>query len=99
MGTPCLWAIMMVPGFEVTRHAGVRVMDETVTRTVLNVIGMRDNACRERISEALAAIDGVEEVDINLHRARARILHTLPCRPADLVSAIVEAGYGASLLQ
>ena len=86
-------------GSEMTRHASVRVVNKAVTRTVLNIMGMRDNACRERISEALAAIDGVEEVDINLHRARARILHTPPCRPADLLSAIVEAGYGASLLQ
>jgi copper chaperone CopZ len=72
-------------------------MDKPVTRTVLIIMGMRDNACRERIAKLLAAIDGVQEVDINLHRARARVLHTPPCQPADLVWSIVQAGYGASL--
>lgn len=72
-------------------------MAEVMTRTVFIVVGMRGNACRERIAEALTPIDGVQEVNVNLHRARATIVHTPACKPADLVWAIVQAGYGASL--
>ena len=71
-------------------------MDLSSTRTVLPIMGMRDNRCRERVAEALEAVAGVRDVDVNLHRARATILHERSCSLNDLVSAIVRAGYGVS---
>lgn len=68
-----------------------------LTRTVLVIMGMRDNDCRERIAEALGAISGVRDVNVNLHRARAEITHLADCRQADLVWAVVQCGYGAAL--
>ncbi len=60
-------------------------------------MGMRDNSCRERISEVLGSVKGVRSVNVSLIRARAVIEHEASCEPADLVSAVVNAGYGAAL--
>src|SRR5262249_12564937 len=72
-------------------------MTPVTTRTVLTIMGMRDNACRERIAEVLEAVPGVRDVDVNLHRARATVLHEPPCTLEALLGAVVRAGYGASL--
>lgn len=60
-------------------------------------MGMRSNDCRERLVGVLNAIDGVNDVDVSLHRARAIIVHESPCTPAHLVWAVVNAGYAAAL--
>jgi copper chaperone CopZ len=65
------------------------------TRTVLVITGMRSNACRERIAEVLEKTPGVEDVDVNLHRARAMVVHQRWCSPSDLIRAVVCAGYDA----
>ena len=66
-------------------------------RTVIVVMGMRDNACRERVAEALGHVAGVGDVNVSLIRARATIVHAAPCSRADLVRAIVNAGFGAAI--
>jgi copper chaperone CopZ len=63
---------------------------------VLLIMGMRDNACRERIAAALEAVAGVIDVDVNLHRARAAILHEMCCSADELVRTVVQAGYAAT---
>lgn len=73
-----------------------RDMIDRSVRTTLLVTGMRDNTCRERVAAALEAVAGVREVDVNLFRARATVVHTAACGPADLIRALVAAGYGAS---
>lgn len=72
-------------------------MPQGEARTVLVIIGMRDNSCRERVSEALGRIDGVKDVDVSLIRSRATIAHGAPCRLAELVWAVVSEGYGVAL--
>lgn len=67
------------------------------TTTVLMVAGMRDNACRQKIAESLESIVGVKDVDVNLYRSRATIVHEPPCVATDLVRAIERAGYAAEL--
>jgi cation transport ATPase len=64
---------------------------------VLLIMGMRDNACRERIAAALEAVAGVVDVDVNLHRARAAIVHEAHCAPAELVRSVIQAGYAVTL--
>ena len=66
-------------------------------QTVLMIIGMRDNSCRERLVDVLEKLDGVTDVQISLMRARAVVTHQPSCDPADLVWAIVNAGFGAAL--
>jgi copper chaperone CopZ len=72
-------------------------LSSEATRTVLMIMGMRDNSCRERVSDALGAVKGALSVNVSLIRARAVIEHTAPCEPAQLVWAVVNAGYGAAL--
>lgn len=76
---------------------GVCVVPPKQTRTEVVIMGMRDNACRERILDAIRRVDGVSEVSVSLIRAKATIDYTEPCAPAALVWAIVSAGFGAVL--
>lgn len=59
------------------------------------IAGMRDNACRQKIVESLELIAGVKEVDVNLYRARATIVHDPRCGAAELKQSIEKAGYAA----
>lgn len=59
------------------------------------IAGMRDNACRQKIAESLESIAGVKDVDVNLYRARATIVHEPPCVAAELMLTIEKAGYAA----
>lgn len=61
------------------------------------IAGMRDNACRQKIAEALESIEGVKDVDVNLYRARATIVHDPQCEAAELVRTVSEAGYFAEI--
>ncbi len=66
-----------------------------VSRTVLLVQGMKDNRCRETVAEALEAVEGVSEVEVNLYRGRAVVVHALTCDPEDLARAVKDLGYWA----
>ena len=68
------------------------------TRTVLLLVGMRDHRCRERIAHALGSVAGVREVDVNLYRALATVVHGPPCGAAALLRAVRGTGYGAALV-
>jgi copper chaperone CopZ len=68
-----------------------------VSRTLLLIVGMRDNGCRELVVETLRQVDGVREVHVNLYRACATIVHQPPCAADHLIAAITRAGYGAML--
>lgn len=61
------------------------------------IAGMRDNACREKIAEAIESIAGVKDVDVSLYRSRATIVHELPCVAAELVRTVERAGYAAEV--
>lgn len=74
--------------------AGVR---EGVVRTELLISGMRDNACRERVADALRRVEGVVDVSVSLLRARAIVLHTASCDKEWLVRAVSAAGYQSTL--
>ena len=72
-------------------------MTPGTTRTVLLISGMRGNGCRDQITRVLESVAGVKSVDVNLYRARVTILHDQPCKAAELIRSVLEAGYGASL--
>jgi copper chaperone CopZ len=67
------------------------------TKTVLMVAGIRDNACRQKIVEALEAIEGVKEADVNLYRASATVIHDARCAVAELMRTVSAAGYFAEV--
>jgi copper chaperone CopZ len=69
----------------------------TTTRTVLMIAGMRDNACRQKIIDALESIDGVKIADVNLYRSSAIIVHDAHCAPAELMRTVSESGYFAEI--
>lgn len=73
-------------------------MTPGTTRTVLLIAGMRGNHCREQIAVALESFAGVKEVDVNLYRARATIIHDSLCEAAELIRIVLGTGYGASLV-
>ncbi len=79
------------------RGVEVSVKDVKVIRTVMSITGMRDSRCREAVSEVLGSVRGVQDVDVNLFRAYATVVHDAKCTPAELIRAVVEKGYGASL--
>ena len=64
------------------------------TKTVLAIVGMRNNECRERIAEALARVSGVRTADVNLFRASATVIHDPTCNSDDLARVVMELGYG-----
>lgn len=70
-------------------------MPEGTSKTVLWIVGMRDNLCRERVTEALGRAAGVREVQVSLIRARAVVVHGAACDAAMLIREVEKAGYGA----
>lgn len=74
-----------------------RPNDDAGVLSVLRITGMRDNACRDRITEALIAVPGVRDADVSLFHATARVVHALSCTPQSLMSAVASAGYRAFL--
>lgn len=72
-------------------------MAAEMTRTLLVILGMRSNHCREKLAAALEAVPGVKETHVSLHRANAQIVHEPGCDPAALVAAVERAGFIAMI--
>src|SRR5687767_11750808 len=66
-------------------------------RTRLLILGMRTNKCRESIERALQDVAGVNEVQVNLYRARATVTHLPGCNKELLVEAVQHVGFSASV--
>lgn len=67
-----------------------------MTRTItLNVDGMHCGACASRVERALAAVEGVERVQVSLAEGTAEILADETTGHERLVRAVTEAGYAA----
>jgi copper chaperone len=67
-------------------------MSETVSYTVP---GMHCGDCKQAVSEELAAVDGVESVDVDLETKRLTVIGS-GLDDASLRAAIDEAGYEAA---
>jgi copper chaperone CopZ len=66
-------------------------------KIILNVMGMKSNSCRERVTEALARVDGVQEVWVSLVRAQAVVTYVSPCQQQAMKDAVARSGYGVSI--
>lgn len=67
-----------------------------MTTVKLDVDGMHCGGCVSRVESALDAVDGVERVDVSLDRHEATVEGDGVGVP-DLVAAVEDAGYGASV--
>lgn len=62
--------------------------------TVLKVDGMTCAHCVKHVSEALRAVPGVRDVEVQLEAGRARVRHD-GASIASLLAAVEDAGYAA----
>ena len=75
-------------------HAGYSV---PLQRLELAIGGMTCASCAGRIERALGKLPGVRGVSVNLASERARVEVLEGTDPQQLIAAVVEAGYSASL--
>ena len=61
------------------------------------IFGMRSDRCREVLTNAVRAIEGVHDARVSLLHARAQVWYRPPCTSADVAWAIIAAGYGIVL--
>jgi copper chaperone CopZ len=64
--------------------------------TTLRIVGMTCNHCVRSVGEALRAVHGVAQVDVDLAAGVARVEHADTASDAQLVQAVEGAGYSAS---
>ncbi len=57
-------------------------------KVVLLISGMRENACREKVEEALGRITGVIDVGVSLMRGGGVVEFQSPCTEEDLIRAV-----------
>ncbi len=62
----------------------------------LAVQGMKCDGCASTVSEALAAVAGVESVDVQLGESRASLVVENATSDEALMAAVEAAGFGAS---
>jgi len=60
------------------------------------VEGMTCDHCVRAVRSEVAALDGVESVEVDLASGRLEIASTAPLTPADVLAAVDEAGYTAT---
>ena len=66
-------------------------------KAVFDITGMTCSACSSRVAKAVAALDGVDEVNVNLLKNTLTVrLDPDTTPPARVADAVVTAGYGAS---
>lgn len=65
--------------------------------TVLQIFGMRNNSCRDKVSAALERVPGVIDVAVNLYRGNAIVRHAPDSNIFSLIVAIHTIGFGAAL--
>ncbi len=65
--------------------------------TTLSVTGMSCGSCVKHVEQAARTVPGVQAVRVDLKAGRATITHADTAAPADLIAAIVAAGYDATL--
>ena len=67
-------------------------------QTTLNVTGMHCMGCASNVENALKKLKGVSKADINLKAGKVAVaFDPAVAKEQDLVKAVKDAGYGASL--
>ncbi len=68
-----------------------------MNKITLSIAGMSCQGCANTVTAALAAVEGVRRADVSLEQKQARLVLEDAGSVDDLVSAVQEAGYEASL--
>jgi copper ion binding protein len=64
-------------------------------KTVLRVGGMSCQHCVKAVTDALAALPGVEKVKVDLKKGEAKVKHDTSVAIQAMKDAVVEAGFSA----
>ncbi len=64
----------------------------------LDVQGMTCGACVQRVTTALAPIDGVHRVDVDLRAGRVRVTAEANVAPSQLISALAARRYESAVV-
>ena len=62
-----------------------------------SVTGMSCSACSARVEKAVAKLVGADNVSVNLLTNSMQVKHEANISSAQIINAVVDAGYGASL--
>jgi copper chaperone CopZ len=73
--------------------------DSTATVVTLEVTGMTCEACEAEIERGLRAVPGVVHATVDYERSRAEIVASAALDPRELIAAVEETGYDASVGQ
>lgn len=76
-------------------HSGTSAADapENVPTYIYNVEGMRCNHCAENVKKAIAAVEGVEQVEVSLHEGTASIIGCPDEK--DIIASVESIGFAA----
>lgn len=66
---------------------------------VMEVTGMTCGSCVRHVTSALKAVDGVEDVAVDLASGRVAVQGRPGTAPARLTSALADAGYPARVVE
>ncbi len=61
--------------------------------TTWQVVGMTCGHCVSAVREELAAVDGVQTVDVELESGTVTVVSERPLEPRSVAAAVEEAGY------
>ena len=67
-------------------------------RVELNIEGMTCGHCSDRVEKALAGVDGVDSVQVDLDGGMASVRTGPAVEVADLVASVERVGYDASVV-
>lgn len=70
---------------------------QTVKQTTFDAEGMTCASCVRHVQGALRELEGVGEVQVELHTGKVRVKHAGGATVAEMVAALGEAGYPSRL--
>ena len=62
-----------------------------------NITGMSCSACSARVEKAVAKLIGADNVSVNLLTNSMQVKHDSDITSTEIINAVIDAGYGASL--
>lgn len=65
--------------------------------TKFNIVGMTCSACSAHVDKCVRALDGVQEVNVNLLKNTMTVEYNNTITEADIIKAVRDGGYGASV--
>ncbi len=68
-------------------------------KQIYNVTGMTCSACSAHVEKAVRKVEGVTQVNVNLLQNKMTVEYDAPADDAAIIKAVVDGGYGASVLQ